>query len=130
MIKETVKDSGSCTQVTPSCKSPISLINAVLPLVLIYKQAVSFGKMLLLSFVVALCSQIRAMKKRNLEEVHDGFPTNGIKYETKDANYRHESVTNKELQKEVKRLQSLLEKVKCCEVVVFLTKLLNLSHVL
>ena len=65
------------------------------------------------------------MKKRHLEEVHDGFPTNGIKYETKDANYLHESETNKELQKEVKRLQSLLEKVKCCEGVVFLTKLPN-----
>ena len=63
------------------------------------------------------------MKKRNLEEVHDGFPTNGIKYETKDLNYRNESMTNKELQKEVKSLQKLLEKVKCCEDVLNLTKL-------
>jgi len=56
------------------------------------------------------------MKKRNLEEVHDGFPTNGIKYETKELSDRHESMKNKELQKEVERLQKLLEKVKCCKM--------------
>lgn len=56
------------------------------------------------------------MKKRNLEEVHDGFPTNGIKYETRELSDRHESMKNKELQKEVERLQKLLEKVKCCEM--------------
>lgn len=55
------------------------------------------------------------MKKRNLEEAHDRFPTNGIKYETKDLNYRHESMRNKELQRDVERLQKLLEKVKSCE---------------
>ena len=70
--------------------------------------------------LLSLCSQIRAMKKRNLEEVHDGFPTNGIKYETKD-NYRNESMKYKELQKEVERLQSLLQKVNCCEDVLLLT---------
>ena len=62
------------------------------------------------------------MKKRNLEEVHDGFPTNGIKDETTDLSYRHESMKNKELQKEVERLQKLLEKVKCCEDVLGLTE--------
>ena len=63
-----------------------------------------------------LRSQIRAMKKRNPEEVHDGFPTNGTKYETKGPNYRHENLKNKELQKEVERLKKLLEKVKCDEI--------------
>ena len=67
------------------------------------------------------------MKKRNLEDVHDGFPTNGIRYETKDANDRHESMKNEELQKEVERLQKLLEKVKYCENVLSLTKVSNLS---
>lgn len=62
------------------------------------------------------------MRKRNLEEVHDGFPTNGMKYETKDLNYRHESLKNEELQKEVKRLQSLLKKVKFCGDVLVVTK--------
>jgi len=63
---------------------------------------------------VTLClvfvPKIRAMRKRNLEEVHDGFPTNAMKYETKDLNYRHESLKNEELQKEFERLQSLLKK--------------------
>ena len=63
------------------------------------------------------------MKKRNSEEVHDGFPTNGIKYGTKDLKYRHESMKNKELQKQVERLQKLLEEVKFCEDVLGLTKL-------
>ena len=63
------------------------------------------------------------MKKRNLEEVHDGFPSNGIKDESKDLNYRHESMKNRELQKEVERLQKLLEKVKCCEDVLGLREL-------
>ena len=66
------------------------------------------------------------MKKRNCEEVHDGFPTNGTKYESNDVNYRHESVTNKELRKKVKRLQDLLKEVRKSEIVFFflLTKLL------
>lgn len=37
------------------------------------------------------------MKKRNLEEVYDGFLINGIKYEIKDFNYCNESMKNKEL---------------------------------
>lgn len=57
------------------------------------------------------------MRKRNCEETHDGFPTNGIKYESKDVNYRHEGTSNKELQKEVKRLRGLLEKVRWCEII-------------
>jgi len=56
------------------------------------------------------------MMKRNMEEVHDGFPTNGTKYETKDLHDRHESFENKELQKEVERLEKLLDKVKCGEM--------------
>ena len=71
------------------------------------------------------------MKKRNCEEIQDGFPTNGIKYESKDVNYRHDNVTNKELQKEVKRLQGLLEKVRWSEqhLVFSLANLPNWSHV-
>lgn len=53
------------------------------------------------------------MRKKNCEEAPDRFPTNGIKYETKDINYQHESsLKNKELQKEIKRLQGVLEKVR------------------
>jgi len=62
------------------------------------------------------------MRKRNLEEVHDGFPTNAMKYETKDLNYRHESLKNEELQKEVERLQSLLKEVNFCGDVLVVTK--------
>ncbi|KAL9969262.1 hypothetical protein ACROYT_G021458 [Oculina patagonica] len=63
-----------------------------------------------LTLCLVFVPKIRAVKKGNGEETHDGFPTNGMKYESKDVNYRHEGTTNKELQKEVKRLQGLLEK--------------------
>ena len=70
------------------------------------------------------------MKKRNCEEVHDGFPTNGIKYESNDVNHRHESVTNKELRKKVKRLQDLLKEVRKSEIVfLFFDKITDLNHV-
>lgn len=52
------------------------------------------------------------MRKGNCEEPPDRFPTNGIKYETKDRNYFRESMSSTELQKEIKRLRELLEKVR------------------
>ncbi|KAJ7363713.1 hypothetical protein OS493_009876 [Desmophyllum pertusum] len=64
-----------------------------------------------LTLCLVFVPKIRVMRKKNCEEAPDRFPTNGIKYETKDINYQHESsLKNKELQKEIKRLQGVLEK--------------------
>ena len=51
------------------------------------------------------------MKKGNCEDAIERFPTNGIKYETKNLNNFRESLHSAELQKEVKRLRELIAKV-------------------
>ena len=56
-------------------------------------------------------SQVRSLKKSNGEEGHDGFLTNGVKHESKEMNDFSDSATNKELRKEIKRLQVRLEEV-------------------
>ena len=55
---------------------------------------------------------MRSLKKSGNEEVLDRLPTNGIAYGSKDLNGCPGSLTNKELQKEVKRLQGLLDEVR------------------
>jgi len=55
---------------------------------------------------------MRSLKKSSNEEVLDRLPTNGIAYGSKDLNGCPGSLNNKELQKEVKRLQGLLDEVR------------------
>lgn len=50
------------------------------------------------------------MRKGNCEDAVERFPTNGIKYETKNLNNFRESLSNAELQREVKRLRELIAK--------------------
>lgn len=56
-------------------------------------------------------SQVRSLKKSNSEEGHDGFLTNGIKHESKEMNDFSDCATNKELRKEIKKLEVRLEEV-------------------
>ena len=62
-------------------------------------------------FFDTLCLQIRIVRKGNCEDAIERFPTNGIKYETKNLNNFRESLNSAELQKEVKRLRELIAKV-------------------
>lgn len=56
-------------------------------------------------------SQVRSLKKSNSEEGHEGFLTNGIKRESNEMNDFSDCTTNKELRKEIKRLQARLKEV-------------------
>lgn len=63
-----------------------------------------------LTLCLVFVPKIRIMKKGNCEDAIERFPTNGIKYETKNLNNFRESLNSAELQKEVKRLRELIAK--------------------
>lgn len=63
-----------------------------------------------LTLCLVFVPKIRIMRKGNCEDAVERFPTNGIKYETKNLNNFRESLSNAELQREVKRLRELIAK--------------------
>ena len=64
-------------------------------------------------YLLADFTQIRALKKSNNKEISVRFPSNGVTRGSKESvNGCQESLPYKQLQKEVKRLEGLLDEVK------------------